>query len=241
MTPDESALAKHGMDVVFSPVRDFFAKLAGIPGEEAGNTIADTLRIYRWKRSLKLLEDVKREAEARRIEPRRVPLKTLLPILEGASLEEDESMHRRWKWLLLNASKPSVANEVPPALPEILRQLSPAEAGILDQMFDALVAEVADRPLALIEWPKVEPHMLHGIMQTTQTKRESAALDNLVRLELIRRELRGAVRERGNDFSFPQSTSVIFASFDYSLTALGYEFITACRKPAPNQVNGDES
>jgi hypothetical protein len=116
---------------------------------------------YRLKRRARLAREVLAEWEKWGVAPKRVPLKVLAPIFDGASLEEDEDMHERWKWLLLNASDPNAKTRVPPSFPEILKQLSPAEAKLLDALYDWTLNEVAKRKEDIREitsgrWPAMD-------------------------------------------------------------------------------------
>ena len=73
--------------------------------------------------------------ERRRPAPRYVPAKTLVPLLELAGLEDpdDEDMQARWTALLANAAAGDAANgEVLPSFPQILSELTPVEAQMLD-------------------------------------------------------------------------------------------------------------
>jgi hypothetical protein len=75
-------------------------------------------------------QEMLREAGA---EPRPVvPLKTVVPLLQYASLEEDEDLQERWAALLANAVGSS---DVHPFFPQALSQLGPIEARLLDFMY----------------------------------------------------------------------------------------------------------
>ena len=68
--------------------------------------------------------------------PRAVPLKTLVPLVELSSLEEewDDEMVDRWAALLANASLDP--KRVPPSFPRILSELSSNEARILQALYE---------------------------------------------------------------------------------------------------------
>ena len=216
MTPDEQELAKHSIEVAFSPVRDVCAKLFGQPAEEMGAMFADVVRVFRYRqtvRLVKLLQDVKAEAAALGIELGRVPDKTLLPLLEGASLEEDEDMHERWKWLLLNASDPEISSVIRPLFPDILRRLSPSDVKVLD-----LVCETRDLVIdrdQLIEF--------HGSGNDSAFQ---VTLDTLLGLRLLTNSPSSSIPS--------QSGKGILMQFrdDFVVTELGTEFVRACRNRA---------
>jgi hypothetical protein len=74
---------------------------------------------------IKLLLDIKRE-------PQVVPLKILLPLLDAASLEEEPNMTARWAALLANAADPAQWVQIQPGFAEVLRQLTPTDARVLE-------------------------------------------------------------------------------------------------------------
>jgi hypothetical protein len=108
-----------------------------------GGILAEPVRVFRFKRSVRLLEKVKHIAEESGIELKAVPTKTLLPILENASVEDDEGLHDRWAALLANAASPT-SPRVPPSFVEILRQLSPRDACLLWRTSQHLAAMPED-------------------------------------------------------------------------------------------------
>ena len=65
-----------------------------------------------------------------------MPIKLLFPLLEGASLEENEDLHTMWAALLANAAATDDTNRVRPGFIASLRQLSPDEALILTYIYD---------------------------------------------------------------------------------------------------------
>jgi hypothetical protein len=136
MPGDESEIVKAGVDAALAPVKDILNRLLGPAVDELGGILAEPIRTFRFKRSVRLLEKVKRICEETGFEPSAVPLKMLLPILKNASLEDDEDLHDRWANLLANAA--SSSSTVRPAFPEVLRQLSPTDARFLDVIFDGV-------------------------------------------------------------------------------------------------------
>jgi hypothetical protein len=63
--------------------------------------------------------------------PKAVPIKILFPLLEGASLEENEDLHTMWAALLANAASPTKSEMVRPGFIAIMRQMAPDEAVLL--------------------------------------------------------------------------------------------------------------
>jgi hypothetical protein len=129
-------LAKAGIDKAIETARSFLSKLLGPALEEAGLVLQDKVRLYRLKNQLRILgkaQDMLREAG---LEPKTGPLRTLLPLSEGASLEDEN--HSRPSGLpclrmLLRGTVPEGSH---PSFPKILGEMSPQEAPMLDRMTD---------------------------------------------------------------------------------------------------------
>lgn len=66
--------------------------------------------------------------------PQGVPGRVLWPLLQRASVEENDELRRRWKALLANAS--IVPDAVLPAFVSILGELSPPEARLLQEIYN---------------------------------------------------------------------------------------------------------
>lgn len=66
--------------------------------------------------------------------PNAVPFRTLLPILEAASSEDDESLSNKWAALLANSAAKAEGYASHPSFPRILSEISPVEARFLDSL-----------------------------------------------------------------------------------------------------------
>lgn len=60
--------------------------LFGPATEEAGQLFADQIRYWRWKTAMGLIERAHQVLEKKGITPQQIPLKTLMPIMEGISV-----------------------------------------------------------------------------------------------------------------------------------------------------------
>jgi len=68
-------------------------------------------------------------------EPQPVEPKLLLPLVQAASLETDETLAEKWAALLANAADPAQKIQVQPGFGEVLRQLTPMDARILQMLY----------------------------------------------------------------------------------------------------------
>lgn len=129
--PISAALAKEGLE----PVKGLVQRVAGPLGDEVGESLALIARPYRIKLSLKMFHKTQRMLSEAGIAPQSVPPRLFLPMLEAASIENDEELHTKWSALLANAA--ASPGKVHPSYIEILKQLTPDDARFLDKLYIA--------------------------------------------------------------------------------------------------------
>src|SRR6266478_6312148 len=128
MNPDDiikavPAIAKVAGPVAAAiPLTPIIKAILGPAAEELGQRFGDRVRLYRYGRSLEMLKKAEKMAKEAGFTPKSVPIKLLFPLLEGASLEEDEDLHTMWAALLANAAMPENARNVRPAFISVLKQ-----------------------------------------------------------------------------------------------------------------------
>jgi hypothetical protein len=178
--------------------------------EATGEMIADQINFWRLKRRVTLVQQAMKLLESKNIKPKSVPPKILASVLNAGSLEEDETLTSKWAGLLASAA---AGDAVHPSYPNILEQLSPDEARVLDMMYQRLIENPSDRDNALFS--------LGELRQTMSTSDEQLriVLGNLRRLELC------AIHEDIDRFYRPDMNNL----YKLNLTGLGKDFIKACR------------
>ena len=94
------------------------------------------------------MEKAERMAQEAGFTPQAVPPKILFPLLEGASLEDNEDLNTMWAALLANASREVTTDLVRPSFMELLRLMTPDVAKLINIAFDYGMAEVGspDQP-----------------------------------------------------------------------------------------------
>lgn len=156
-----------------------------------------------------------------------MPPRTLFPLLEGATLEDEEDLHRRWLALLVNTARIDYDKEVLPYFPDILKQLTSEEARFLDAAYDEMTTGAEQRQTDI---RASNPHL--GGSQTfdlgTSGKLIGSihpiAIDNLERLRLV-------TRNRGG---LSLDNKIVFATAGGNhlyVSDLGQAFVVACRLP----------
>jgi hypothetical protein len=164
-----------------------------------------------WERAQEML----REAG---VQPGPVALKTLIPLLQAASMEEDRFLQDRWAALLANAATLGHCSDIRASFVAILADLSSRDVLLLEACYDFAVTEMASRnkqdvtevglghPGTLLR--RVAPLAEQDIIPNLSY----SSVDNIRRLGLI------------DSYSRFKDA--------YHFTSLGVEFIEACR-PLP--------
>lgn len=130
-----STAIEKGIDLIGG----FLEKLAGSTLEEAGLLLADKVRIRRLKNQIKIFSEAKKIAEVNNITLKQINLKTLVPLLEFSSLEEDETLQQKWSNLIVNFGNAN-ENYESSIFPSILNQLSSKEVVEFDKLpFDTKI------------------------------------------------------------------------------------------------------
>lgn len=204
--PNANSLAKATAEAVAPEVSKYIGTIVGASQIEAGEMAAEWLRHHRFKRSIKYLKKSMKQLEEAGLKPQEVPIKTLVPLMENASLEDDEALSDRWASLLANAG---AGEDVPPHFARILADLEPVDARVMDELYKvSMQMAPGNRDQAGLNGPKTAE--VYGM----DREAFGAVVDNLFRLRLA------------------QGTGEI-EQWDRALVAtpLGRRFVRACRPP----------
>ncbi|WMJ24332.1 Abi-alpha family protein [Paludicola sp. MB14-C6] len=124
-----------GIDVA-DKVGTFIAPLIKGSLEQGIGIFEDKLKYARWERQVRLMcratEFMKKCGITEVINP--IPLKFAVPLLQGASLEDDDELQDLWAKLLVNAIS-NKGIELRRVYIDILERLSPLEAKIIDKIY----------------------------------------------------------------------------------------------------------
>lgn len=123
--------AKKGTDVV--------AELVGAVLKPTAEDRGAALREYfekRRERAAAVVRSAGKLLDDNSVVPVEVPGRILFPLLEAASLKEDETLRRMWVTLLAGAGDPKTSSHILPSFVSILRDLSPAEALVLNALYE---------------------------------------------------------------------------------------------------------
>ncbi|RTD84039.1 DUF4393 domain-containing protein [Variovorax atrisoli] len=184
----------------------------------------DKLKYRRWESQVKLLQ----KAEQMRVDagmhgkPIPLPLKLAVPLLEGASIEDDDSLLDRWAALLVNSTSSENKVDLQTVYIDILSGLSPLEAKILDAVYSL--------PFEATQHGGIFAGPLPGRAIAIPEKTESSTYDEMgdpdtpVKIALSSLSRSGCLR-LGMTWRGGESFSRV------NPTVLGRAFVEACRSP----------
>lgn len=198
--------------------KDFLDKLVTPALEEGGGILSDNVKFWRFKNQINIALKAKSFLESKGINPGKVLPKTLLPILESGSLEENEDMKNRWAAMLANAADPTTQIKIRPSYPEILKQLSPLEAKLMDNFYES----IKDGAKEDIENQGIMKEKVLKVFEISSDEYDIIA-ENLFRLGLCQTPSSKGGVSIGD---YP----IVLRTYDFiKLTPLGIDFIKACK------------
>jgi hypothetical protein len=229
-------------------------RLAGPAADEVGKMLRDRLRPYRAARQCKLIGISMEMIRRCGVDPVEVPPRILLPILEYAAVEDQDSLVTAWAALLANAAMPARDRSITPVLVETLKGLSATETTFLlslPEYIDHLRGSETD-PWEFSAAQSIDigtdvdllvKYLKMGLGRPTETREQAlknipgdlrdfmAILDNLGRLNLVSYRL----ESEAPGWGAPSGLEGIDPVRVYHLTMLGYQFIRACQAPCPKK------
>jgi Abortive infection alpha len=229
MSYDRSELLKIG-----DKVTDLVHKLAGPLFEEIGLTLGDKFRVYRTKNWIKTVEKTERLLREADLPANAVPPRLLLPIIDGCSIEDNDSLQDLWAGLLATASQQT--GSVSPSFAETLKQLTPGEARYLEKLYQDFQ-----------EVLKVNPHSPRTLSPYQFTERFGAPAEitseTFERLGLIEKDYDVSMKGR-NMPTLPSSPEGAVRSMEpeiryrFLITKYAMKFMDACHGPRPAARDG---
>jgi hypothetical protein len=220
---------EEGLKLLKEPIQS----LLGPAWSELAATWGDGVRHWRDMKRLERALSAVQKLKARGLSPKAVDPSLLFPLLDAASLAADDDLKSRWDNLLANAADPSPKVTILPAFTEILRQLLPLEAKILDFLYDDGLRH------NLFEFSSED--VIRGLQITSRDYYNVLATD-LHRLQVIdgRRVVREVPMLVHGDGGLEMAemlntwaTNVSMAGASHyaviELTHLGWAFVAACR------------
>lgn len=213
------------------PFTGIVKRMLGPAADELAERWRDDVRRYRYGRQIRCVKKAEQMARDAGFTPKAVPIKLLFPLLEDASLEEDENLHNMWAALLANASSPDRAEKVRPEFLGILKQMSPDAAALLSWMVSKEEKSGYSSPISLGEIAEAYNQLGFGpvdvptilgprpIAPDTKIQAFGTCFTSLVANGLARR--------------FDNEDHHAYVKHQFHVMWRGGAFIEACRPPKP--------
>ena len=167
----------------------FIARFVSGSLDQGIGIFEDRLRYMRWERQIRLMQRAQDflKLVGMSVPTRPVPLKLLIPIMQGASLEENDDLQDRWAALLVNTANANFGSEVRRSYVTILEQLTPLDAHILDVLYSLPFEKSQHDGIATAELP-LHAHIKEEKEQEFPLPTEDVviSLSNLARLGCLR-------------------------------------------------------
>jgi hypothetical protein len=223
MADDPLGLGKTGETIV-KELAELLKPLLRPGTEELGEMFTDRVRFWPFKQMVRLVETTNKFLQDRNIEPRGIPPKLLVPMLNSGSLEDDEYLIEKWAGLLASAA---AGDPVHTIYPKILDELEPTDAKILDAMYQRLI-ETTPEEKNLLTMKDIRERL------DLSPEEFEIAMSNITRLGL------------GEVPAYPTGTNTLHVQINREipghvrarLSPIGEGLIKACRGPAPKPSRG---
>lgn len=112
--------------------------LFGPSFDEIGGIIADSVKLRRFKNQIKILSKAQDILKEKKIDPKKVSLKVLAPLIEFSSYEEEEKLQDKWSRLTAHILSGNGDIIFQQNCITILNRLATEEAILLDKLHDIL-------------------------------------------------------------------------------------------------------
>ncbi len=212
---------------VSEKVGGFVAKVLGEPIEQAIGILGDKLKFMRWERQLRLVDRVEEINKLRGTCGKELPVppKIALPIIENASLEEDDLLQDLWAKMIASAQDSETKEKVRSAFIDIIKQLESRDVLFLNELYQSALQVLTKHPEAKETNVTFAKQMLLASLHLNEREYENI-VDNLMRVRCIKSEVKIMPHMNING----ESATIEKGYDSLCLTELGVNFIESCVK-----------
>jgi len=116
----------------------FISQYIGGPLEQGIGIFEDKLKYMRWERQLRLMQRTNELLTTLGIAgpTKSIPAKLAIPLLQAASLEDDDYLQDMWAKLLVNATDGNSGIDLKRTYIDILERLTPLEVQLLEKLYE---------------------------------------------------------------------------------------------------------
>ena len=238
-------------------VGGFISKVIGPACNQLGGIMGDWAGYFRYTNLSTIADKVERRHSRRKLQGKTIPIppRFAIPILESASLEDDETLQDVWAKLIANSMDPHFKPGIHPGYIEIVKQMSPDEAIILGsflklEIFPILFSNYVPKTFGDIfslmmniqpskQSSQVSFQEIHAAYLThcenlilKRPEDGRVCFDNLLRLRIVELSYDFC---KGETFGSFENTSISIPARNEFLrmTPFGQRFVTACIDEEP--------
>jgi hypothetical protein len=226
--------------------------LFGQAFDELGGMIADQVRLRRFKNQIKIFARAQEILKEKKIDPKKVSLKVLAPLIEYSSYEEEPSLQERWSSLTAYILETDEDLLFQQNCISILNKISAKEANLLDALFKRVESD-GDRKSGQQVIPPLNSGgipLSTNVFETHKICNElneeldalNLKISNLISLDLLRWMVEVKVRNsHRRDFPFvagvltdrvrgnSQIQLNTYNDQKFAFTLIGYKFMEVCK------------
>lgn len=167
---------------------EFISSYTKEPLEQVKGIFVDKLKYYKWENQMKLMIKANDFSKLNGLsEPNEpIKLKFAVPLLEAASMEDDDYLQDLWAKLLVNSANKESNVELTRNYIDILEHLSPFEAKILEKIYSLPFEEIQHEGVATKNLPEtVDIATNETYKDVIENEKLKLALANLAMLGCI--------------------------------------------------------
>jgi len=166
----------------FDKAGNFLGEVFGDLVKDSVGLVSDRLKFFRIERFFSFKEKTEKKLKEKGIKVTiPIPPKLALPLIEAATVENDDSLQQRWSNMLSNAIDPSFKGSITRNFVSILEQMNPSDVIILDTLCKEWISlPDENKDTALFDRSKISTN-LH-----IDKKECEISLRNLIRLGCIK-------------------------------------------------------
>ncbi|MCK5603915.1 DUF4393 domain-containing protein [Candidatus Pacearchaeota archaeon] len=193
-------------------VGGFLTAILGDACKEIGGTVHDWTKLYRYKNLLRIQDKVEQIKKDRKSEGKSIPIEPAIgiPLIEAASVVEDDNLQQKWATLIANATSPKYNEKIRKSYISILSSLDPYDAKILERMN----SQGWNNDLGKINTGAISENTN---IEETEVR---ISLSNLSRLGLV--DIGTPITAGGSTMNSVSNESV------YKISLLGWQIIKVC-------------
>lgn len=251
MTKKEINIKSTTIEKGLELAKDFLGRLINPTVEEMGLLISDNIKFLRFKNQVRILLKAREYVNKKNIKIKEIPIKILVPLLENASLEDNDILQSKWANLLVNMidSENNLQNQI---FPYLLSQISIEEYEELMK----LSAKEKEHNIAISKLDKLKVEDKYSFNKETKKQElivndveqsgfsiplKEYEISNLIRLGLIRQlppKIYIEEFQTGGSYDEEKWHELVaeYYTKDYGhrITELGEKFINICELEKEN-------